>query len=155
MLRRRRIYQVDVLVNEKRIRRKRHGTTGGNRERWYPYCSQITWSRNPNFWNEGQIRGKLVIGINGGCIELMVSRTGSDLTLHLLRHRRFRLGCRLVLSLPFLPCKIHQNKTTTKIFAFLSNQRRFRLNWYIIFVFFWLDCCFDGCVIAAFLREFI
>ena len=100
--------------------------TGGNRE-GSPFCSQITWSRNPNFWNEDQIRGKLVIGINGGCIELMVSRTGSDLTLHLLRHRyrhrhrRFRLGCRLVLSLPFLPCKIHQNKTTIKNFAFLSN----------------------------------
>uniref|UniRef100_F6HJG4 Uncharacterized protein n=1 Tax=Vitis vinifera TaxID=29760 RepID=F6HJG4_VITVI len=36
MLQRRRIYQVDVLVNEKRIRRKRHGTTGGNRERSDP-----------------------------------------------------------------------------------------------------------------------
>ena len=96
----------------------------------------------------------------------MVSRIGSDLTLHFLRHRyrhrhrRFRLGCRLVLSFPFLPCKIHQNKTTNKIFAFLSNQRRFRLNRYIIFDFFfffvgslfwWLRycCIFRGIYITG------
>ncbi|KAL6321885.1 hypothetical protein AAG906_035589 [Vitis piasezkii] len=53
-----------------------------------------------------------------------------DLTLHFLRHRyrhrhrRFHLGCRLVLSFPS-SCKIHQNKTTNKIFAFMSNQWRY------------------------------